>query len=65
MQLVVLANNNVENSIDDANDNDNPKDWMNFQSEYDIDADGVYGNNNADVGEDFACMTLTRDPFEE
>ena len=61
MQLVAMAD-----GMDYANNND-PDKYMNFRSKYDLDNDGVFDNNGAEVGEGFVYMTLTKDwlSFEE
>lgn len=61
MQLMAMANGS-----DDANNND-PDYYDNFQSKYDLDDDGAFDNDDAEVGESYVYMTLTKDwlPPEE
>ena len=65
MQLVALASDNVENGVNDAAAANGPDNWIYLQSDYDLDADGVYNNNNTDANNGFVCMTLTGKTFDE
>ena len=49
MSLVVMAEDDV---------NDDPGDYNKFWSDYDLDNDGVFDNDDADIGEVYFCMTL-------
>ena len=53
MSLVAMA----DDVHDD--DNDDPDDYNNFWSEYDLNGDGIFDNNDIEIGEGFVCMTLT------
>ena len=46
-------------AMSDDDDNNNPDDFNNFWSEYDLNDDSVFDNDDAYVGEDYVCMTLT------
>ena len=52
IQMVAIAN---KDGINDA-DNGSPDNWFNFQSDYDLDAEGVYDNNDTDDA--FIYITL-------
>ena len=55
--MVAIANENVANSIDSDIVDDSPDDWLDLESNFDLDADGVFYNNEA--------MTYTGDLFDE
>ena len=43
----------------DDDGNNDPDDYDNFQSEYDLDDDGIFDNIDTEAVESFVCMTLT------
>lgn len=42
-----------------------PDNWLNFQSEYVLNADDTYNNDDADVSQGLFCTTMTREALEE
>ena len=50
MSLVAVANDGVNND---------PDNYDKFQSNYDLDNDGVFDNDNADVRKGYVCMMVT------
>ena len=63
MSLVAMANKNVENSIDSDIANNAPNEWIDLQSNYDLNAEGVFDNDESTDA--FVCMTYTGDPEDE
>ena len=43
----------------DDDDNDGPGDYDEFCSDYDLDNNGVFDNNDTGQGEEYVCMTVT------
>ena len=63
MVLVAMANENVENGINSDIADGAHNDWTNFQSDYDLDAEGIFDND--DQADAFVCMAYTGDPEDE
>ena len=61
--MVALATENVKNGIDSDIIDDSPDDWFELESTFDLDAEGVYDNDDTDDA--FVCMTCTGDPFDK
>ena len=59
MALVAMANKNVENGIDSDIVDSTHNDWTNFQSNYDLDGEGIFYNN--DEANVFVCMAYKED----
>ena len=54
--MVPAASDNVDNSIDSDILNNSPYDWLNLQTDYDLDKEGTYDNNK--TVDAFSCMTF-------
>ena len=54
-------------AVADDDDKDDPGDYDEFCSDYDLNDDSVFHNNDADNREEYVCMTVTDSwlPFEE
>ena len=45
--------------VADDDDNDDPGDYDEFRSDYDLDGNGVLDNDNTGQGKEYCCMTVT------
>ena len=57
MSYLAMANENIENNINSDIIDSSPDEWMDLQSNYDLDAEGVY--NNDDSVSAFVCLAYT------